>query len=134
MGLPGLTRAERRIRRAFARGEEVDFREAGDDPSDGGMGPGADRPREGAASPAAQQGLRGLRGITAAREVEEETGWRPRSIEHVLTFQPMIGNGDFPQDLYLARGAPCRRTVLCAQSGRGKRAEVISVSAAVPQR
>lgn len=25
----------------------------------------------------------------AAREVEEETGYRPRAIEHVLTFQPM---------------------------------------------
>lgn len=43
--------------------------------------------------------------LAAAREVEEETGWRPRSVEYVLTFQPMIGNGDFPQDLYLARGA-----------------------------
>lgn len=43
--------------------------------------------------------------VAAAREVEEETGWRPRHVEHVLTFQPMIGNGDFPQDLYLARGA-----------------------------
>jgi 8-oxo-dGTP pyrophosphatase MutT (NUDIX family) len=41
----------------------------------------------------------------AGREVEEETGWRPRQIEHVLTFQPMIGNADFPQDVYLARGA-----------------------------
>lgn len=43
--------------------------------------------------------------FAAAREAEEETGWRPRSVEYVLTFQPMIGNGDFPQDLYLARGA-----------------------------
>jgi 8-oxo-dGTP pyrophosphatase MutT (NUDIX family) len=43
--------------------------------------------------------------VAAAREVEEETGWRPRAVEHVLSFQPMIGNGDFPQDLYLARGA-----------------------------
>ena len=41
----------------------------------------------------------------AAREVEEETGWRPRSVEHVLSCQPMIGNADFPQDLYLARSA-----------------------------
>jgi 8-oxo-dGTP pyrophosphatase MutT (NUDIX family) len=41
----------------------------------------------------------------AAREVEEETGWRPRDMEHVLTCQPMIGNADYPQELYLARGA-----------------------------
>lgn len=43
--------------------------------------------------------------VAAAREVEEETGWRPRSMEFLLTFQPMMGNADSPQDLYLARGA-----------------------------
>jgi 8-oxo-dGTP pyrophosphatase MutT (NUDIX family) len=42
---------------------------------------------------------------TAAREVEEETGWRPRNVEYLLTFQPAIGSADAPQDLYLARGA-----------------------------
>jgi 8-oxo-dGTP pyrophosphatase MutT (NUDIX family) len=41
----------------------------------------------------------------AAREVEEETGWRPRGIEYVMTCQPIIGNADYPQDLYLAHGA-----------------------------
>jgi 8-oxo-dGTP pyrophosphatase MutT (NUDIX family) len=41
----------------------------------------------------------------AAREVEEETGWRPRSVEFVMSCQPLIGNADYPQDLYLARGA-----------------------------
>jgi len=41
----------------------------------------------------------------AAREVEEETGYRPRSIGHVLTFQPMTGTADSPHELYLARGA-----------------------------
>ena len=41
----------------------------------------------------------------AAREVEEETGWRPRGIEFVMSSQPVIGNADYPQDLYLARGA-----------------------------
>jgi 8-oxo-dGTP pyrophosphatase MutT (NUDIX family) len=41
----------------------------------------------------------------AVREAEEETGWRPRSVNYVLSYQPMIGNADFPQDLYLARGA-----------------------------
>jgi len=41
----------------------------------------------------------------AAREVEEETGWRPLRMEHVLSCQPMIGNADYAQELYLARGA-----------------------------
>jgi hypothetical protein len=39
----------------------------------------------------------------AARELEEETGWRPLGIEFVMSSQPMIGNADYPQDLYLAR-------------------------------
>jgi 8-oxo-dGDP phosphatase len=43
--------------------------------------------------------------VAAAREVLEETGWRPKSIEYVLSCQPIIGNADYPQDLYLARGA-----------------------------
>ena len=37
--------------------------------------------------------------------MEEETGWRPRRMEYVLSCQPMIGNADYPQDLYLALGA-----------------------------
>lgn len=41
----------------------------------------------------------------AAREVEEETGWRPRNVRFLLTFQPAIGSADAPQDLYLAHGA-----------------------------
>jgi 8-oxo-dGTP pyrophosphatase MutT (NUDIX family) len=41
----------------------------------------------------------------AAREVEEETGWRPRETEFVMSCQPLIGNADYPQDLYLASGA-----------------------------
>jgi 8-oxo-dGTP pyrophosphatase MutT (NUDIX family) len=41
----------------------------------------------------------------AAREVEEETGWRPSLIEHALTFQPMIGLADARNDLYIGRGA-----------------------------
>jgi 8-oxo-dGTP pyrophosphatase MutT (NUDIX family) len=41
----------------------------------------------------------------AVRETEEETGWRPRGVSFVLSYQPMIGHADFPQDLYLARGA-----------------------------
>lgn len=42
----------------------------------------------------------------AAREVEEETGWRPTGpVEFMMTYQPIIGSGDCPQDLYIARGA-----------------------------
>src|ERR1700761_1644227 len=41
----------------------------------------------------------------AACEVEEKTGWRPRKTEFVMSCQPLIGNADYPQDLYLAHGA-----------------------------
>jgi 8-oxo-dGTP pyrophosphatase MutT (NUDIX family) len=41
----------------------------------------------------------------AAREVVEETGWQPRGVEFVISCQPLIGNADFPQDLFLAHGA-----------------------------
>lgn len=42
---------------------------------------------------------------TAAREVEEETGWRPGPLEHVLSFQPMVGLADAQNDLFIAHGA-----------------------------
>lgn len=42
---------------------------------------------------------------TAAREIEEETGYRPRALEHLVTFEPMIGMVDCPHHVYLARGA-----------------------------
>lgn len=41
----------------------------------------------------------------AFREAEEETGWRPRSVEKLLEFQPMVGTIDQPNVVYLARGA-----------------------------
>jgi 8-oxo-dGTP pyrophosphatase MutT (NUDIX family) len=41
----------------------------------------------------------------AAREVEEETGWRPRSMTPILEFQPMVGTIDQTNIVYLARGA-----------------------------
>jgi 8-oxo-dGTP pyrophosphatase MutT (NUDIX family) len=41
----------------------------------------------------------------AAREVEEETGWRPRVMEKLVTFQPMVGTIDQENVVYLARGA-----------------------------
>ncbi len=42
---------------------------------------------------------------TAFREVEEETGWRPHDLEHVVTYQPMIGMVDSPHAIYVGRGA-----------------------------
>lgn len=43
--------------------------------------------------------------VTAAREVEEETGWRPRSIKPFGSFQPITGTADFENLLFLAEGA-----------------------------
>src|SRR5262245_44433219 len=43
--------------------------------------------------------------VCAAREVEEETGWRPRSMLPLLAFQPMVGTIDQENLVYLARGA-----------------------------
>ncbi len=42
---------------------------------------------------------------TAVREVEEETGYRPKEIEHLITFQPMVGMVDSEHVVFLGRGA-----------------------------
>jgi 8-oxo-dGTP pyrophosphatase MutT (NUDIX family) len=42
--------------------------------------------------------------MCAARETEEETGWRPRSMERLITFQPMVGTIDQENIVFLARG------------------------------
>ncbi|MFE3601017.1 GntR family transcriptional regulator [Streptomyces sp. NPDC059142] len=42
---------------------------------------------------------------TALREVEEETGWRPASLDHVVTYQPMVGMVDSPHEIFVGRGA-----------------------------
>ncbi|MEV8318873.1 NUDIX domain-containing protein [Streptomyces sp. NPDC059900] len=42
---------------------------------------------------------------TALREVVEETGWRPNSVEHVVTYQPMVGMVDSPHEIFVAHGA-----------------------------
>lgn len=42
---------------------------------------------------------------TAAREIEEETGYRPRALEHLVTFEPMIGMLQCPHYVFLGRGA-----------------------------
>ncbi|WP_326561669.1 NUDIX hydrolase [Micromonospora sp. NBC_01796] len=41
----------------------------------------------------------------AVREVEEETGWRPKSVEPLLSFQPWVGTADAENLLFLARQA-----------------------------
>ena len=43
--------------------------------------------------------------LSAAREVEEETGWRPRAMELLCTFQPTVGTADAENVVYLVRGA-----------------------------
>jgi 8-oxo-dGDP phosphatase len=43
--------------------------------------------------------------ITAAREVEEETGWRPMQVERLLSFQPMVSTIDSENIVYWADGA-----------------------------
>jgi 8-oxo-dGTP pyrophosphatase MutT (NUDIX family) len=37
----------------------------------------------------------------AVREVEEETGWRPGRVEHLISFQPMPGMVDTPHEVYV---------------------------------
>jgi 8-oxo-dGDP phosphatase len=43
---------------------------------------------------------------TAAREFEEETGWRPvGDMRHLVSFQPMPGMVDTPHEVWTAQGA-----------------------------
>ncbi len=44
---------------------------------------------------------------TAVREIEEETGYRAHSVEHLVTFQPQIGMLDCPHYVFLARRGEC---------------------------
>jgi 8-oxo-dGTP pyrophosphatase MutT (NUDIX family) len=43
--------------------------------------------------------------VTAAREVEEETGWRPGRIEQLASFQPMVSTIDSENLIFFADGA-----------------------------
>ena len=43
--------------------------------------------------------------VTAAREAEEETGWRPSQLEPLIAFQPMVGTADAENLLFIGRGA-----------------------------
>jgi 8-oxo-dGDP phosphatase len=40
---------------------------------------------------------------TAARETEEETGWRPRRVERLWSFQPMVGSADAENVVFIGR-------------------------------
>ncbi|MFG2161008.1 NUDIX domain-containing protein [Streptomyces olivaceus] len=42
---------------------------------------------------------------TALREVVEETGWRPKKLEHVVSYQPMVGMVDSPHEIFVGHGA-----------------------------
>ncbi|MEU1923539.1 NUDIX domain-containing protein [Streptomyces albogriseolus] len=42
---------------------------------------------------------------TALREVVEETGWRPKTLEHVVSYQPMVGMVDSPHEIFIGHGA-----------------------------
>jgi 8-oxo-dGTP pyrophosphatase MutT (NUDIX family) len=42
---------------------------------------------------------------TAAREVLEETGWKPGQLRQVLEFQPAIGIADTPHEVFVGVGA-----------------------------
>jgi 8-oxo-dGTP pyrophosphatase MutT (NUDIX family) len=55
---------------------------------------------------------------TAAREIEEETGYRPRSMEHLVTFEPAVGMLRNPNHVYLARGAELVRDPSELNEGR----------------
>jgi 8-oxo-dGTP pyrophosphatase MutT (NUDIX family) len=41
----------------------------------------------------------------AAREVEEETGWRPRNVQPLISYYPCIGISDAHHHLFVAEGA-----------------------------
>lgn len=46
----------------------------------------------------------GEQAVTAARrELEEETGWTASSIEHVVSFEPMVGSASAPNLVFVAR-------------------------------
>ncbi|MFI6673443.1 NUDIX hydrolase [Kribbella sp. NPDC050470] len=43
--------------------------------------------------------------VTAAREVEEETGWRPRDVRPLVSLQPSVGTTDAENLLFVSYGA-----------------------------
>jgi 8-oxo-dGTP pyrophosphatase MutT (NUDIX family) len=69
--------------------------------------------------------------VTAAREVEEETGWRPRSIRPLTRFQPLAGTADFENLIFLGEGA--EDTGAPCDSNEAARVEWITLDS-VPER
>lgn len=67
----------------------------------------------------------------AAREVEEETGWRPRSVRPLGSFQPLAGTADFENVLFLAEG--CQLTGKAPDINEAARAEWLPLSS-IPDR
>ena len=43
--------------------------------------------------------------VCAAREAEEETGWRPGSVEPLISFQPWVSSADAENLIFLGRDA-----------------------------
>lgn len=43
--------------------------------------------------------------VCAAREVAEETGWRPTALKPLVSFQPWVATADSQQHLYVSYGA-----------------------------
>ena len=64
--------------------------------------------------------------VAAAREVEEETGWRPDGLERLVMFQPAIGIADTPHELFLARRA--HRISQPTDDSEGGRADWLDLS------
>jgi 8-oxo-dGTP pyrophosphatase MutT (NUDIX family) len=69
--------------------------------------------------------------VSAAREVEEETGWRPREARPLVGFQPMLGSADAENLLFISHGAD--HTGLPPDINETQRVEWISL-ASVPER
>jgi 8-oxo-dGTP pyrophosphatase MutT (NUDIX family) len=62
----------------------------------------------------------------AAREVEEETGWRAEKITPLGSFQPLSGTADFENLLFLAEG--CKPTGKAPDINEAARAEWVPLS------
>jgi 8-oxo-dGTP pyrophosphatase MutT (NUDIX family) len=69
--------------------------------------------------------------VCAAREVEEETGWRPREARPLVSVQPMLGSADAENLLFISDGAD--HTARPPDVNETQRVEWISL-ASVPER
>jgi 8-oxo-dGTP pyrophosphatase MutT (NUDIX family) len=66
---------------------------------------------------------------TAAREVEEETGWRPGPLRRLVSYQPCPGIADTPHELFVAEGA--ERAGAPTEANEADRVEWLPLSQAV---